>query len=1319
MPLPPHQGTRQELADNDAALLPDNPLNAITPADARAALAFYRASTWNLAEDGQSMGNNAPTPTTTALYTSVTLAQAQGLIPAADGTGPRNVQAGQLYLVSGFPGGQVVAVEGLQSGYFASEGYQLDPSNYAAHRVAVDVRNGALSAPAVATPATITWGNLGGQPSDSSSLISFLNSRGLGLNELTLPQQVQGGKWYITSSGVWEARSTFNAQAPPSSNAYWRLVVAFASGGTDLNASAAGLRLLQAPTATAQRALLTGVTIAANQYASSGGSHPGFSAEDGNGGSTAWLLQQVAYVLSQSAPVKKPAAPTNGHVDNTSKVFFFKPTLAYPAFSQYKVAGLPGVMGSVTLDGVNSFVSGDLVGIHINGPVPAGGLSVYVAGSGNIPDGYPLLSEAEFTGTAVVTPPATGTAPTVTGLNPVSGAVGASVTISGSNFTGATGVLFNGTASNFTVLNATTINVTVPAGANTGRVSVATPSGTGQSQVDFTVTTGTTNPPATAALTAALAISVATIVAGSPLTFTVTAGGGTAPYAYAVRATNNATGATTVLGTDAVGSWTPQVAGSYNIDARVTDSSNPQKTADATTRTLQVTAPSNQLPTAYAGDDIAIQAPNSQVQLIGTGSDAEGPVTFSWVQLSGPNNATGLPSASQNVVVSNLFIGNYQFQLTVTDNQGATKTDTVSVTKTAAPVAGADPSGDLQITGTGVFNKGGSVTFSISPVVASGRTAVSVAFKTSTGTVLNTDASSPFSYTWTPPNTGTYYVHAEITDSAGAVGSSLARTITVNSGATGPDPATWSWVQQGAAVRPVSLFHQTLPRQLVANSAADFANFDLAVSPGGTGSATWNSALNCMQITASGAYVVFTSKVKTRAAFSALMAVINGYTLSGNATGAQVYLGLWEPGIGLRGVGSSFSCFPGQLDNNPDQYNYLGDGAGHFNSFISHNYSISQTVREPVRVAITGDYVTAIRGTLDSPYYTDGTYCVANNFGPTWNALLDNCCWGIILSTDGTLTVNLESLEAGWFGGTGRSDNKWGQNEDATPYVGTDGNFRDVSTLKGLGLKAYDTPDFVATAIDTYNLETKVTTPTSLVFMRYPDVGRTVGNASSQFGYYPSRGGSYIWFSPAWGLVHGQTPATGTGIQNLRLDFAETMVNVFEPGVHILTPTKRNESLSMAYDASIAVLNPAGGYDMGFSVSTGVDSKNQGFPDFYGHVAHTNNLMGDSWTMTANLTDGYYEGGTAIRIDGAVRFAFGKHYEAQFRLYSVSGQYLGIMANPMPGGQSAHPAVIAFTDSQGRSGYLLRTFDTGVNSYFRTGYLYDNGSTYTWIYYLP
>ena len=83
--------------------------------------------------------------------------------------------------------------------------------------------------------------------------------------------------------------------------------------------------------------------------------------------------------------------------------------------------------------------------------------------------------------------------PTITSFTPASGPVGTSVTISGTNFTGASAVLFNGTSASFTVNSATAITATVPAGATSGPISVTTADSTASSAGSFTV--GDTTPP--------------------------------------------------------------------------------------------------------------------------------------------------------------------------------------------------------------------------------------------------------------------------------------------------------------------------------------------------------------------------------------------------------------------------------------------------------------------------------------------------------------------------------------------------------------------------------------------------------------------------------------------------------------------------------------------------------------------------------------------------------------------------------------------------------------------------------------------------------
>src|SRR5436309_520676 len=76
---------------------------------------------------------------------------------------------------------------------------------------------------------------------------------------------------------------------------------------------------------------------------------------------------------------------------------------------------------------------------------------------------------------------------TITSFTPTTGPTGTSVTISGTNFTGATAIRFNGVSASFTVSSATVIQATVPAGATTGPLTVTTPGGTATSASSFTV----------------------------------------------------------------------------------------------------------------------------------------------------------------------------------------------------------------------------------------------------------------------------------------------------------------------------------------------------------------------------------------------------------------------------------------------------------------------------------------------------------------------------------------------------------------------------------------------------------------------------------------------------------------------------------------------------------------------------------------------------------------------------------------------------------------------------------------------------------------
>ena len=72
-------------------------------------------------------------------------------------------------------------------------------------------------------------------------------------------------------------------------------------------------------------------------------------------------------------------------------------------------------------------------------------------------------------------------------FSPRQGAIGATVTITGLGFTGATAVSFNNVPAQFTVVSDTTLTAVVAIGTTTGKIRVTAPLGVGVSAVDFTI----------------------------------------------------------------------------------------------------------------------------------------------------------------------------------------------------------------------------------------------------------------------------------------------------------------------------------------------------------------------------------------------------------------------------------------------------------------------------------------------------------------------------------------------------------------------------------------------------------------------------------------------------------------------------------------------------------------------------------------------------------------------------------------------------------------------------------------------------------------
>ncbi|WP_035560612.1 IPT/TIG domain-containing protein [Hymenobacter sp. IS2118] len=178
-----------------------------------------------------------------------------------------------------------------------------------------------------------------------------------------------------------------------------------------------------------------------------------------------------------------PISVTNANGTGTSATNFVLPP---PTVSSFTPSS--GVVGSsVVITGTSFF---QVSAVRFNGVTAPG----FVVNSGtqitvSVPAG------ATSGAITVTTPSGTATSPTsfsiltpiISSFTPTSGASGTSVVITGSYFTGATAVAFNGLAAGGVVVNSDTqITVPVPAGATSGAITVTTPSGTATSPTSFT-----------------------------------------------------------------------------------------------------------------------------------------------------------------------------------------------------------------------------------------------------------------------------------------------------------------------------------------------------------------------------------------------------------------------------------------------------------------------------------------------------------------------------------------------------------------------------------------------------------------------------------------------------------------------------------------------------------------------------------------------------------------------------------------------------------------------------------------------------------------
>ena len=234
----------------------------------------------------------------------------------------------------------------------------------------------------------------------------------------------------------------------------------------------------------------------------------------------------------------------------------------------------------------------------------------------------------------------------------------------------------------------------------------------------------------------------------------------------------------------------PTVSARTTLEFQLTVTDNAGATASDTVDVTVSPPAANRPPAAYAGRDQSV-ASGAAVTLNGSGSDPDGDaLSYAWrqtddgptVTLNGPSSATATFTAPTVSARTTL-----EFQLTVTDNAGATASDTVDVT-VSPPAANLPPVASAGANQS--VASGAAVTLNGSGSDPDGD-ALSYAWRqTDDGPTVTLNGASSATATFTAPTVSartTLEFQLTVTDNVGATGADEA-TVTVAPAATGNTP---------------------------------------------------------------------------------------------------------------------------------------------------------------------------------------------------------------------------------------------------------------------------------------------------------------------------------------------------------------------------------------------------------------------------------------------------------------------------------------------------------------------------------------------------
>ncbi|QXH44848.1 autotransporter domain-containing protein [Pseudomonas xanthosomatis] len=468
-------------------------------------------------------------------------------------------------------------------------------------------------------------------------------------------------------------------------------------------------------------------------------------------GGTATLTNAYTYVTP--TPTLSNVSPNNGTTAGGTSV-----TLTGTNFS-----GATGVtFGGLSATGI----------VVVNATTITATTPANAAGAVNVVVTTPGGTATLTNGYTYVTP-----APTLTGASPNSGSTGGStsVTLTGTNLIGTTGVTFGGSAATGVTINSSTsVTVVTPAHA-AGAVDVvlSTPGGTA------TLVSGYTYVAPSPPVAGAVSVTVAANSSANPITLNLS--GGTAT-SVAV-ASGPSQGTTNVSGTSIT--YTP-TAGYSGGDSFTYTATGPGGTSAPATVTITINAPTlvispSSLPNATAS--------NAYSQTLST---ANGATPYSYVVTSGAV-PPGLSLASGGVLSGTpSAVGTFNFTVTSTDAHNATGSQAYSLTVVAATIA-------ISPTTLGPLTAGTAYSQTLSATGGNGSYTWSTAGSLPPGITV----SSGGVVSGTPTSSGNYSFTVTATDSLGSTGS-RGYAVTVNDQAPVANNSTLT-VQGGSNNNPVAL----------------------------------------------------------------------------------------------------------------------------------------------------------------------------------------------------------------------------------------------------------------------------------------------------------------------------------------------------------------------------------------------------------------------------------------------------------------------------------------------------------------------------------